>query len=142
MRLPRWLHPVIVLVLLAIAGPYAAAQDKLPAKMSGKWNGTFPGKGTPFGGTWSVAIDSQEPDGSVAGKVSWAGAPHCIMDNEPFTGKFDGTQLTIVTQFRDKGPNAQCGKAHMVLKKKAAGNEFEGGMPASRYNYKLTLRPS
>jgi hypothetical protein len=142
MRVTRWVYPLVVLVLLAGAGPYAAAQDKLPTKLSGKWNGTLPGKGTPFGGNWSVVIDSQEPDGSITGKVNWMGAPYCTMDNEPFTGKFDGTQLTIVTQFRDKVANAQCGKAHMILKKKAAGYEFEGGMPASRNKYTMTLTPS
>jgi hypothetical protein len=140
MRLPRWLHPIIVLVLLAVAAPHAAAQDKLPAKMSGKWNGTFPGKGTPFGGSWSVVIDRQNPDGTIEGKATWGGGQYCVMDNEPFTGKFDGAELTIVAQWRDKIPNAQCGKANMVLKKK--GDDFDGAIPGSRFRYLLTLSPS
>jgi hypothetical protein len=127
-------------VLLAGAGPNATAQDKLPVKMSGKWNGTFPGKGTPFGGNWSIVIDRQNPDGTIEGKATWGGGQYCFMDNEPLSGKFDGTQLTLVAQWRDKVANAQCGKATMVLKKK--GDGFEGGIPGSRFNYQLTLNPS
>jgi hypothetical protein len=133
MHLTRWLRPVMLLVLLAVAGPYApfaAAQDKLPAKLAGKWSGTTPGKGTPFGGTWSVVIDKQNPDGTIEGKATWGGGQFCLMDNEPVTGKFDGNELTLVAQWRDKIPNANCGKATMVLKKK--GNDFEGGIPGSR----------
>jgi hypothetical protein len=50
-------------------------------------------------------------------------------------------QLTIVAQFRDKMPNAQCPKANLVLKK-GSGNEFEGTISGSRFNYQLTLGPS
>jgi hypothetical protein len=139
MRAVRWLQPVIVLALLAGVAPDVAAQDKLPAKMSGTWNGTTPGKGTPFGGAWSVVIDKQSPDGSIEGKATWDGR-FCAMESEPITGMFDGTQLTIVAQFRDKIPNSQCGKVNLVLKKKGAS--FEGTIPGSRFNYQLTLGPS
>jgi hypothetical protein len=139
MQALRWLQPAIVLVILAGAAPDLAAQDKLPAKMSGKWNGTTPGKGTPFGGDWSVVIEKQE-GGAVEGKVNWVGR-FCAIENEPFTGKFDGTTLTLAVEFRDRTPNAGCGKATLVLKK-GSGNEFEGTIPGSRFNYQLTLKPS
>ena len=141
MRALRWLQPVIALALLAGVAADVSAQDKLPAKMSGKWSGTTPGKGTPFGGAWSVVIDKQGPDGSIEGKVTWEGRI-CAMDNEPITGKLDGSQLTIVAQFRDKMPNAGCQKANLVLKKKGTGNDFEGTIPGSQFNYQLTLGPS
>ena len=64
------------------------------------------------------------------------------MDNEPFTGKFDGTQLTIVAHFRDNYPNAGCGRTNLVLKKTGNGTEFEGRIPTSNNEYHLTLRPS
>jgi len=119
--------------------PHAAAQDGLPAKMAGTWNGITPGKGTPFGGDWSVVVEKQE-GGGVEGKVNWVGR-FCAIENEPFTGKFDGTTLTLAVEFRDRMPNAGCGKATLVLKK-GSGNEFEGTIPGSRFNYRLTLKPS
>lgn len=139
MPVPRLLHLAAAFVLLAIAAPYATAQDKLPAKMAGTWNGTTPGKGTPFGGDWSVVVEKQE-GGAVEGKVSWVGRV-CAIDNEPFTGKFDGTTLTMAVEFRERTPNAGCGKATLVLKK-GSGNELEGTIPGSRFNYRLTLKPS
>jgi hypothetical protein len=127
MRVPSSIRLALVLTLLAGAVPEIAAQDKLPAKMSGKWNGVTQ-RGTPFGGNWSVVIDSQNPDGSIEGKATWGGGQLCAMNSEPFTGKFDGTQLTIVAQFRDMSPNAGCQKASLVLKK--SGNDFEAPFPA------------
>jgi hypothetical protein len=140
MRALRWLQPLAVLALLAGALPDVAAQDKVPAKMSGKWSGTTPAKGTPFGGSWSIVVDKQGPDGSVEGKVTWEGRT-CGMDDEPFTGSFDGTQLTIVAQFRDKFPNANCPKSRLVLQKKGT-SDFEGTIPGSQMNYRLTLGAS
>ena len=72
MRALRPLRPLIILALVAGAAPDLAAQDKLPAKMAGKWSGTTPGKGTPFGGNWAVVIDKQE-GGSIEGKATWEG---------------------------------------------------------------------
>ena len=145
MRALLWFQPAIVCALLAGVAPDEAAQDKLPQAMSGKWTGVArQGQAgqTTFGGTWSVVIDKQNPDGTIEGKATWAGARACTMDNEPFTGRFDGTQLTIVAPFRDKIPNARCGKARLVLKKTGAGNDFEGDIPASQDKYRLTLGPS
>lgn len=139
MHVLRWIRFAVVLALLAGGLPHAAAQDQLPAKMAGKWNGTTPGKGTPFGGDWSVVIEKQE-GGAVEGKVTWVGR-FCAIENEPFTGKFDGTTLTLAVEFRDRMPNAGCGKASLVLKK-GSGSEFEGTIPGSRFNYQLTLKPS
>ena len=137
-----WLRIAILLGVIAVIAPDAAAQDKLPAAMAGTWNGTAPSRGTPFGGAWSVLIEKQDPDGSIEGKATWGGGQFCAMENEPITGKFDGTQLTIAAQFRDKVPNAKCGKANMVLKKKGAGNAFEGEIPGSQFRYVLTLGPA
>ncbi|HTO47652.1 MAG TPA: hypothetical protein VML91_08420 [Burkholderiales bacterium] len=146
MRAFLWLQPAIVCGLLAGVAPDLAAQDKLPQAMSGKWNGiSRQGQAgqTTFGGTWSVVIDKQNPDGTIEGKATWVGARYCTMENEPFTGKFDGTRLTIVAQFRNKIPNGGCDlKANMVLKKTAGAKEFEGTIPNSRDQYRLTLGPS
>jgi hypothetical protein len=131
---------LIAIIVLAVSPSVPLAQDKLPAKMSGTYNGTTPGRGTPFGGNWSVVIDKQEADGSVTGRATWEGR-QCVMDGEPFTGRLEGTELTIIAQFRDKMPNAQCPKARLVLKK-GSGNDFEGTIPGSPLNYRLTLRPS
>jgi len=146
MRPAFLLQSAIVLALLAGIAPDLPAQEKLPQAMSGNWSGIFrpnqTGQST-GGGTWSVVIDKQNPDGTIEGKATWAGARYCTMDNEPFTGKFDGTQLTIVAQFRNKIPNGGCDvKATMVLKKTGSGKEFEGTIPSSRDQYRLMLGPS
>jgi len=143
MRVPRWVHPVIVLVLLAGAAPELAAQDKLPAAMAGHWSGIArvpPGQDQPISGNWSVAIDKQNPDGSIEAKATWSGFRNCEMNNEPLSGRFDGTELRLEGIFRDKFPNAGCGKANFVLKKSGAG--FEGEIPGSRLRIKVTLSPS
>ena len=145
MRALHWLQPVILCALLGGIAPDLAAQDKLPTAMSGSWSGVSrAGQAgqTAFGGTWSVVIDKQNPDGTIAGKATWGGGRICTMDNEPFTGRFDGTQLTIVAQFHDKIPNAGCGKARLVLNKAGDGKGFEGTIPASKDQYRLTLGPS
>ena len=145
MRALLSLQSAILCAVLAVIAPGVAAQERLPQAMSGKWSGVSrPGQAgqTPFGGTWSIVIDKQNPDGTIAGKATWAGARACTMDNEPFTGKFDGTELTIIAQFRDKFPNAGCGKSRLVLKKTEGGKGFEGTIPASRDQYRLTLAPS
>ena len=146
MRALLWLQPAIVCAVLAGIAPNIAAQDKLPQAMSGEWSGVFRpnqvGQST-GGGTWSVVIDKQNADGTIEGKATWAGARYCTMDNEHFTGRFDGTPLTIVAQFRNKIPNGGCDlKATMVLKKTGSGKEFEGTIPNSRDRYRLTLRAS
>lgn len=145
MRATSLLQSAIVLALLAGVAPDLPAQEKLPQAMAGKWSGVSrqgqAGQST-FGGTWSVVIDKQNPDGTIAGKATWLGSRSCTMDNEPFTGNFDGTQLTIVAPFRDKIPNARCGKARLVLKRTGAGNDFEGDIPGSQDKYRLTLGPS
>ena len=144
MRTLLWLQPAIVCAVLAGVAPDLLAQDKLPQAMSGTWSGVSRagqvGQAT-FGGTWSVVIDKQNPDGTIAGKATWEGARACALDNDPITGTFDGTQLTIVAPFRDKIPNAGCGKARLVLKRVGAGNQFEGTIPASKDQYRLTLAP-
>ena len=142
MRLPRWLHPLIVLALLAVAAPYAAAQDKLPAKMVGNWSGItrIKTQDQPISGNWSVVIDKQNPDGTVEAKATWSGFRSCEMNDEPMSGKFDGNELRLEGMFRDKYPNAKCGKAVFVLRKSGPG--FEGEIPASRQQIKLTLKPS
>lgn len=109
----RWIRFAFVLALLVGGLPHAAAQDGLPAKMAGTWNGITPGKGTPFGGDWSVVVEKQE-GGGVEGKVNWVGR-FCAIENEPFTGKFDGTTLTLAVQLpADAQAVLTCGAASPV----------------------------
>jgi hypothetical protein len=126
---------------LALLPIFPAAQEPLPKAMAGTWTGTFIGKGgNPLsaGGTWTVVVEKQNPDGSIEGKVSWSGGRFCAMDNEPMTGRFDGSELTMKATFRNMMPNAGCTATTFVLKK-GAGGKFEGGIPGASAQYRLTL---
>jgi len=120
------------------AAPMAAAQIELPKAMTGSWSGVGE-RNVPFNGTMSVAIDRQNPDGSIAGRMTVSGQL-CGMRDEPMTGRFDGTVLTMEATYRPLVPQASCGKATFVLKRSGSG--FEGEVPGSRLRLKVNLAPS
>ena len=134
---------VFLLGLLGTSMVVVAQQD-LPNAMAGTWHTTnaeaASGRYNPYGGTWSVVIDKQNPDGSIAGKMTWSGSRLCDANNEPITGRYEGTQLTIRATLRDKFANAGCGRVTFVLKKN--GTDFEGEIPGSSSGTKVTLKPS
>lgn len=139
-------YPGVYLLALLGASTIAIAQEQLPKAMAGTWDTTnqaapaASGRIVPSGGTWSVVIDKQNPDGSIAGKMTWSGSRLCEANNDPITGRYDGTELTIRGTLRDKFANAGCGRVRFVLKKSGAG--FEGGIPGAASPYRLTLKPS
>jgi hypothetical protein len=121
------------------ATPMAAAQTELPKAMTGSWSGVGE-RNVPFNGTMSVAIDRQNPDGSIAGRMTVSGQL-CWMRDEPMIGRFDGTVLTMEATYRPlEVPQASCGKATFVLKRSGSG--FEGEVPGSRLRLKVNLAPS
>ena len=134
----------VFLLSLLGASAIVVAQQTLPATMTGTWYATnvqaSSGRYNPTGGTWSVVIDKQNPDGSIAGKMTWSGSRLCDASNEPITGRYEGTQLTIRATLRDKFANAGCGRVTFVLKKN--GTDFEGEIPGSSSGTKVTLKPS
>jgi hypothetical protein len=87
----------------------------------------------------SVVIDKQNPDGSIAGRITASGQ-FCAMQDEPMTGRFDGNVLTMDATYRALVPQASCGKARFVLKRSGAG--FEGEIPGSPLRTKVSLAPS
>ena len=86
----------------------------------------------------SVTIDKQNPDGSIEGKMTASGQ-FCAMNDEPMTGRFDGTVLTLQASYRPLAPQASCGRATFVLKRSGSG--FEGEVPGSRLRLKVSLAP-
>src|SRR5262245_51234787 len=126
--------------LLSLPMP-AVPQQQLPKNMTGIWNATSIGRGgrpVGSGGTWSVVVEKQHPDGSIEGRMTWLGWRFCEMNDQPMTGKFDGNELTLRAKFQDKMPNAGCGAPTIVMNK-VAGDKFEGGIPKSSTQYRLTL---
>jgi len=134
---------VFLLGLLGTSMVVVAQQD-LPNAMAGTWHTTnaeaASGRYNPYGGTWSVVIDKQNPDGSIAGKMTWVGGRTCEASNDPITGRYDGIQLTIRGTLRNKFPNAGCGRVRFVLKKTGSG--FEGEIPGSAPRFIVTLKAS
>jgi len=137
----RLCRALLMVGLFGIAASLTA-QEQLPKAMSGSWTGTFIGKGgnpVDSGGTWSVVVDKQDPDGSIEGKMTFSGR-FCAMDNAPMTGKFDGSELTMKAAFKDQMPNAGCREGNFMLRK-VAGNKFEGTILSTSAKYRLTLGP-
>jgi hypothetical protein len=133
----RTYNGFLCLLLVAAAG-VAVAQTGLPKAMSGTWSGLSE-RNTPLNGTMSVVIDQQNPDGTIAGRITTSGQM-CAMKDEPMTGRFDGTVLRMAATYRALVPQASCGKATFVLKRSGTG--FEGEIPGSRLRTKVSLAPS
>ena len=98
---------LLLLALCAVIGslPFTqtAAQEQLPAAMSGRWLGMGQKGGKiPIDFAWSVAIAKQSPDGSIEGTMSYAG-PQCSAKNAPMTGTFDGTELKVTAELQREG---------------------------------------
>ena len=118
---------LLLVALCAVIGSLSftqtAAQEQLPAAMSGRWLGMGQKGGKiPIDFAWSVAITKQSPDGSIEGTMSYAG-PQCSAKNAPMTGTFDGTELKVTAELQ---PKAQCGKQTFRLKKAGGKHLFEG----------------
>jgi hypothetical protein len=123
---------------MATAG-IAAAQTELPKAMSGTWSATSD-RNVPFNGTMSVVIETQNPDGSITGRMTASGQ-YCGMKDEPMTGRFDGSVLTLTATWRALMPQATCaGRATFVLKRSGTG--FDGEIPGSKLRTKVSLAPS
>jgi hypothetical protein len=122
---------LLLLALCAAVGvlPFiqAAAQEPLPAAMSGRWIG-MGGQGAKAGGmmpidfAWSVKITKQNPDGTIEGTLSYAG-PQCSAKDAPMTGKYVGKQLQMTVQLE---PKAQCGVVNFRMQKAGGKHLFEG----------------
>jgi hypothetical protein len=138
MRTRHVLHATLLISVLLGLATTAVAQSELPKAMKGSWSGVSE-RNTPFNGTMSVTIDKQNPDGSIEGKMTTSGQL-CAMKDEPMTGRFDGTVLTLQAEYRPLVPQASCGKATFVLKRSGSG--FEGEIPGSRLRLKVSLAPS
>ena len=97
----------------------AFAQEMLPKEMVG--TGTAPNM---RGGSvvWSITIDSQEPDGSLKGKLSWPGTA-CSLVNRPFTGTYRDGTLQITADSHE----SRCGLLKVSLKRGGTAEPtFEG----------------
>jgi hypothetical protein len=133
------MHEGFLCLLLVAAAGVAAAQAELPKAMNGTWS-SISDRNVPFNGTMSVVIDTQNPDGTIAGRMTTSGQ-YCGMKDEPMTGRFDGTVLTLTATYRALTPQATCtGRATFVLKRSGAG--FDGEIPGSRLRTKVSLAPS
>jgi len=120
----------LLLALCAVVGSLTfaqtAAQDKLPAAMSGRWIG-MGGEGAKQGGripidfAWSIKIARQNPNGTIEGTLSYGG-PQCSAKDAPMTGTFDGTELKLTAQLE---PKVQCGVQTFRMRKAGGKHLFE-----------------
>jgi hypothetical protein len=118
------------------------AQEQLPKKLEGIWNGVghLGSRKGHIGGSLAVVIEKQNPDGSVEGKITHSGGRSCEMNDEPMIGRFDGNVLTMQATFRNRYPNAGCESVTWVLKK-GKDNTFEGEIPGNINQMKAKLAP-
>jgi hypothetical protein len=134
----KWLIAGTVCIATSVV-----AQEQLPKNLEGNWNGYANAKSSrpnPIGGALSVVIEKQNPDGTIEGKMTYSGAQFCELKDDPMTGKFDGTVLTLQVTFRNKMPNAGCGPSRFVMNKDADGT-FAGEIPNSPSRIRAKLAP-
>jgi hypothetical protein len=111
--------PLAFLVALSLIGSATGADMKLPPKFAGKTEGV---RGAMVNVSWSMTVDEVTPDGTVRGKITYAG-PNCGADNADYTAKYDGKTLTIPMPF--SGP-PQCSGFVFELTRHEGTNHFEG----------------
>ena len=116
------------------------AQEPLPKTLEGGWRAVFGSKRVQVNGPMTVTIEKQGPDGSIVGRFTYLDNRNCEATEDPITGKFDGQTLTLQVMFRDKIPNAGCGRSRFVLTKNPDGS-FEGEIPGSSTEVKVKLAP-
>ncbi len=138
MRTAHALHSTLLVAVLLGLAATALAQSELPKAMKGSWSGVGE-RMNPINGTMSVTIDKQNPDGSIAGKMTVSGQ-FCGMKDEPMTGRFNGTVLTLQAEYRPLVPQASCSKVTFVFKRSGSG--FEGEIPGSHLKLRASLAPS
>jgi hypothetical protein len=119
--------------LVASTAPHAGAQgsDALPPALSGRWTVVPPGGRTQID-HWSLKLDGPGVPGPVAGKIDWRGRG-CGAKDEPFTGTWDGAELSFAFKARPD-VNTQlvgatyCGEGltRIVLRRKPGTRDFDG----------------
>ena len=99
----------------------AYAEDRLPSDFTG--SGTV-STGRTTVTRWSIVIDSQEPDGTIKGKMNWSGRV-CFAKDLPFTGSYrDGT-----LEFSAPETDPKCGAWTAKLKRMSPNEySFEGAL--------------
>ena len=111
----RW----VVLAFACCQLSIAFAQEKLPKEMVGT------GVASAMRGgqlEWSITIDSQEPDGTLKGKLSWGGRA-CRLVDRPFTGTYRDGVLEISADSQQ----STCGILKASLKRASTAEAtFEG----------------
>jgi len=112
----------LFLLTTAAACPAVAADDLLPKDLKGHISRAVAQGGRPYVVSWSIAIESQEPDGTVKGKFTFEGV-RCRFADLAFTGTYrEGVLLLSVP-----ATSPDCGPWGAKLNKSgASGNEFEG----------------
>lgn len=114
----------------------AFGQEKLPKEMVGTATSQ-----TLRGGSldWSITIDSQDPDGTLKGKLSWGGN-FCNVVDRPFTGTYRDGALEITSD----SDQARCGIIKVSLKRGSTPEPtFEGSASSdkTRGSTTATLKP-
>ena len=137
----RWLMWLLAGVAWIVSSAFA--QEQLPRNLEGSWTGHGHAKSSrpvAVGGALSVVIEKQNSNGAIEGKMAYSGSSLCELIDDPITGTFDGTVLTIHVTFRNKFANAGCGPSSFVMNKNADGS-FTGEIPNSPSGIKAKLAP-
>ena len=118
-------------VIATVGSPVAHAQhDELPPSITGRWTALAPG-GRTFVDQWQVAVDRPGSPGLVKGAFTWR-APSCGALSEPFTGQWNGTELSFSVTLRPNvntvNRDRDCGDGRLLVKlvRKPGATAFEG----------------
>jgi hypothetical protein len=133
--MPRYLRLLAMLVAWCSLGA-AHAQDQLPAEMKG--TGLLSQDGQVVV-PWSIGILSQEPDGTIKGRLGWFGR-QCRFNDVPFIGSYRDGVLEISAPLT----TPQCGAFTSTLKRSAGkAGVFEGTARIHGYfvSFAVTLEP-
>lgn len=114
----------------------AFAQEKLPKEMVGTGTSqTLPGGSL----NWSITIDSQDPHGTLNGKLSWGG-DFCNLVDRPFIGTYHDGILEITSD----SDQSRCGILYVSLKREVTAEptfEGSGSSDKTRDSVTVTLKP-
>ena len=83
--------PLLVALITCYSWSVALAQERLPAQLAG--TSLFFGN-TSIIVSWSIVIESQAPDGAIAGKMNWDGR-RCQFKDLAFTGMYRNGVMEI-----------------------------------------------
>ena len=137
----RFSRMCVTLAMLA-APTVLFAQDQLPKKLEGSWDGVATGRGAGahVGGPMSVTIEKQNPDGSVEGKLTFSGR-FCAANDTPMTGRLEGEVLTLQVSLQSMMPNAGCSQSTKFVLHRGTDGAFVGEIPGSSQQIKVKLAP-